>query len=114
MLDHAKEIVVKLGSLPLAIDQAGSYIAAHQISLSSYLLRYNNRRDVFSEKHLHETSDYSRGILTTWEISYDAIKSHNSLAATILDRCAFLGSENIIEHFLVMASKDKATGKFIF
>lgn len=95
-------LVEKLGYLPLAIDQAGAYVAARVIPLEKYLEIYEiNFRGVFSEKPSSSVWSYGdRSVFTTWEISFQAIKSENEEAADFLLLCSFLSNESIWEDML--------------
>jgi hypothetical protein len=63
-------ICSKLGFLPLAIDQAGAYIAAGGISLKEYLPLYEKHfAKVASEVPAEGVWEYEARVFTTWEVS---------------------------------------------
>ena len=84
--------------LPLAIEQAGAYIAARRLSFSKYLDEYMTHwKLIFGKKRRATVGDYPRTILVTWETSFKQIESHNPHAASLLLACAFLGHVGLPE-----------------
>ena len=71
----AVAIVRKLGALPLALDQAGSYISAMQISFNKYLLRFDGAfAKVTARKPPTAVWQYQDDtVFTTWEVSFNAL-----------------------------------------
>jgi hypothetical protein len=98
----AEEVAKRLGSLPLAIDQAGAYIAARQITFQKYLSLYErNFKNIMKEKLLSTAWAYrDKTIITTWEVSFEAIKAENEEAADLLLICAFISNQDIWEDML--------------
>lgn len=96
------ELTTKLGCLPLAIVQAGAYVAVRQISLTKYLEIYEKFfSNVFGEKPSNPTWTYGdRTVWTTWEISFQAIKEKNNDAAELLSLCSFFSNDDIGEDML--------------
>src|SRR5579859_6178232 len=95
----AFELLENLGYLPLAIDQAGAYIAVQQqqqFSSSSngpysrilirYLKLYDENKDILlRQKPPPSTWNYRNDtVFTTWEVSFQAIEQESSDAARIL------------------------------
>ena len=73
--DQAAKIVTALGCIPLAIDQAGAYIAQQNYDLEGYLKLYkNHHKDLLSDPGFMGASDYGSPIYGTWDISMEAIK----------------------------------------
>ncbi|KAJ7765877.1 hypothetical protein DFH07DRAFT_681361, partial [Mycena maculata] len=93
-METAAKIVKALWYLPLAIVQAGAFIAKSG-SLNSYLALYKqNRAQLLSEKPVQSHDDYEWTVYTTLQISFDQL----SLPAAILLRlCSFLHHERIAE-----------------
>lgn len=91
----------KLGYLPLAIDQAGAYIATREIPLQTYLGLYEgNFRRIFGERPNPLWSYRDQTVFTTWEISFQAIEEKNKESAELLSLCSFLHNEDIWEEML--------------
>ncbi|KAJ7494871.1 hypothetical protein B0H11DRAFT_920435 [Mycena galericulata] len=80
------EIVKALGYLPLAIIQAGAFIA--------------------NEKPTQSHDDYSWTVYTTWQISFQQLRQP---AATLLQLCSFLHHQGIYEGIFSGASMYKFT-----
>ena len=105
-INMALPIVKELGLLPLAIDQAGAYIASGECRIQDFLSTLKaHRRDLLQIDAYKGSSDYNRAVYATWELSYRAIdklanKDLNSDARTalqILHIFAFFHYENVME-----------------
>ncbi|KAI1322829.1 hypothetical protein F5Y16DRAFT_25171 [Xylariaceae sp. FL0255] len=105
----AGDLVDVLGRLPLAIDQAGSYIAEQAISFTTYLdLFESNKAQLLTNKPPKAVWSYEHSVFTTWEISYNQLNTLSPLSTMILDLCAFFQSDEIpIEIAIILAN---ATG----
>ena len=90
----AVAIVRKVGALPLALDQAGSYVSAMQIPFSKYLLRFEHSfAEVASKKPPEAVWQYRDDtVFTTWEISFNAL---GPAAQELLLLFGFLDNEGI-------------------
>ena len=72
----ASKIVLELGYILLAIDQAGAYLQACDIGLDDYLdLYYNHCRELMADSVFEGASNYGRSTYGTWEISMKEIES---------------------------------------
>ena len=83
---QACEIVTELFFFPLAIDQAGAYIASGATSIGDYLAKYSeHRKTLLSHSEFTGASKYNRTVYETWELSYKELqqraKSDDSLKA---------------------------------
>jgi hypothetical protein len=100
----AKEILEELGYLPLAIAQAGAYIAVRRFSnpMETYLSIYRtNARNLLAHMPAPATWNYRNDtVFTTWELSFAAIKEEMPTAADLLLLCGFLSKEDIWEDLL--------------
>ncbi|KAF8328016.1 hypothetical protein F5887DRAFT_1083470 [Amanita rubescens] len=115
--DIAKRIVLTLGCIPLAIDQAGSYIQACQCTLSDYLELYMTQKNqLLSDSGFKGASGYGHSAFSTWEISmkeieFRATDSENTQreaaqSALVLQRIfGFLHYENISEEIFRKAAE---------
>lgn len=110
----AADIVKKLGYLPLAIDQAGAYIATREIPLQTYLELYEgNSQRIFGERPQNPLWSYrDQTVFTTWEISFQAIEEKNKKSAELLLLCSFLHNEDIWEEMLRRGQKLTKNGMF--
>ena len=92
-------IVKKLGALPLALDQAGSYISSMQIAFSEYLPRFESAFAEIAAKKPSMAVWQSRDdtVFTTWEVSFNAL---GPAAQELLLLFGFLDNESIPEEML--------------
>ncbi len=89
-------LVEELGRLPLALDQAGAYIAEQGIDVETYLRLFNvNRNHVLGHKPPKAVWLYEETVYTTWELSYAKVKLLCPLAAKVLDISAYFQSDDI-------------------
>jgi hypothetical protein len=86
----ARALVGELGGLPLALHQAGSYVAENPIGLAEYLRLYQEHRSRLN--HLGSAPDYDLRVGTTWEVSFQMIPEN---AQTVLNVLAWLGPEMV-------------------
>ncbi len=99
----AREIVAELGGLPLALDQAGAYIAATQSSLSAYLrLLRSAPCTLLREGDPH--SGYPRSLVETFERAFEDLERVSGAALAVLTVCAYLAPEAIPEAFFCAGS----------
>ena len=63
----------ELGNLPLALEQAASYIDKSHISIAEYLKLFRTRRKELLNRTTPST-DYPKTIATTWVMTFEAIK----------------------------------------
>ncbi|HEY6541784.1 MAG TPA: NB-ARC domain-containing protein, partial [Ktedonobacteraceae bacterium] len=103
--EYEEAVVAKLyelmHGLPLALDQAASYIEETQCSAADYLALYLvqptrllNRLDSVN------TRDYPYSVATTWTLSFQRIAQSSPAAADLLSLCAFLHPDAIPIEFV--------------
>ena len=83
----------QLGHLPLAIEQAGAYIYAHQLPLGEYLPKYQSSFQAVMNKRPRGLGTYVDTVYTTWMISLNAIKAQSTAAAQLLILYGFLSND---------------------
>ena len=91
----ADDIANELKDLPLAIVQAGSFVAASAISLSEYLDEFKKNHKELLEFGLEEgkaAPDYPSTVATTLKMSFEQLRGPS---ADLLNVCAFLAPDNI-------------------
>ena len=107
---EGRTIVRELGCLPLAIDQAGSYIRSRRIPLQVFPGHYKSRK-AFVLSHTPQLWEYQRrlgeeehksslSVFTTWELSYEQIGNddeHRSQIGHVLTLSAFFDSTDVSE-----------------
>lgn len=98
----AKELVERLGFLPLAISQAGAYIFENIISISTYLAYFKMKQKELLSRNVTLLGDKHEAIYITWDINLQKIKSlkHGLQAISLLNLMAYLYSENIPKDLL--------------
>ncbi|KAF8153617.1 P-loop containing nucleoside triphosphate hydrolase protein, partial [Mycena galopus ATCC 62051] len=95
-------IEIALWYFPLAIIQAGAFIAKTG-DLSGYLQLYRgNRARLLKQKPGQSHDDYSWTVYTTWQISFDQL---SPAAAMLLQLCSFIHHQGISEQIFSNASK---------
>ena len=104
---EAMNLVQKLGYLPLAIEQASSYIRTKGISLSRYTILYEqNKSDALKhELPMSHKVYYEYTVATTWKISFDEVDNRNALASEILRLMAYLDGARIQKELLEVGGK---------
>lgn len=98
----AQELSHLMGSLPLALDQAGAYIESVDIDLLSYLEYYNDIRwrRALLEKRGEPTMYHPYPVATTWNDIFTTVRESNPAAYSLLLLCSFLHHEGIPEEVL--------------
>jgi tetratricopeptide (TPR) repeat protein len=94
---QARDIALQLGGLPLALDQAGTYIDETGCGLSGYLDLYRRHAPELLQRRGMLAFDYPKSVATTWVLSFDNIERANPAAAELLKFCAFLHPDVIPE-----------------
>jgi tetratricopeptide (TPR) repeat protein len=97
---RAKEIVVHLGGLPLALHQAAAYVEETGCGLLGYLDIYRNYAPKLLQRRGMLTFDYPESVATTWVLSFERIERANLAAAELLRFCAFLHADGIPEEVI--------------
>jgi tetratricopeptide (TPR) repeat protein len=94
---RAKEIAAQLQGLPLALDQAGSYIEETACGLLGYLNLYRDHAPKLLRRRGMLAFDYPASVATTWALSFERIEQAEPAAAELLRFCAFLHPDAIPE-----------------
>ena len=72
---EALKIVKELFCLPLAVDQAGAFIASGATNIEDYIAKYSQHRErLLSHTQCAGSSKYNRTVYGTWELSYKEIQ----------------------------------------
>jgi tetratricopeptide (TPR) repeat protein len=104
----AKQILQRLGNLPLAIDQAGAYMTARNLSPPAFLQQYDKRIEHYfgqtpkvwdyKRRASEETKAFPLSVRTTWEMSLEQIpdgEGRRESVEHLLALSAFLGGADI-------------------
>lgn len=96
---HAERIVQELGSLPLALDQAGAYIEETREGLRGYLELYRDQGiKLLQESGLRRS--HSTAVAKTFSLTFTQLKRSKPIAVDVLRLCAFLAPDAIPERLL--------------
>jgi tetratricopeptide (TPR) repeat protein len=115
----ASEIVKELFCLPLAVDQAGAYIACGATTIGDYLANYSeHRKTLLSHSEFTGASKYNRSVYGTLELSYKEIQKRaesddphkanaGNSAMLLLNLFPFFHHEGITEEIFSYAALQK-------
>ncbi|RYP70034.1 hypothetical protein DL771_005725 [Monosporascus sp. 5C6A] len=118
-VDVAAELVRVLDRIPLAISQAAAYIQMRtpRSSLTQYLAEFQKSEAKRVRLLSHDAGDLRRdlrqdggasnAILTTWQVSFDHIRSERPSAADLLSLMSFFDRQGIPESLLRPSSDTK-------
>jgi len=99
--DVAKKVSEEVDGLPLALDQAGAYIAEHRYSLSAYLDLYRVQHVEFLRRRGNAIFGHPASVYVTFELCFERIKQNNQAAAELLRFCAYLHPDTVLEDMIV-------------
>ena len=104
--DEIPELLDRLEHLPLALSQAGSYIAENSITISEYLQVYSHSETSRTELLTEDFTDPARDddaqnpIVSTYAVSFDQINRSNPVAADLLSYMACLDDQAVPKSLL--------------
>jgi transcriptional regulator with XRE-family HTH domain/tetratricopeptide (TPR) repeat protein len=96
----AQSIVDKMAGLPLALNQAGSYIEETGCGLTGYYNLLTQQQARILQATHQFLPDYHASVGATWALSLDKIRQSNPAAVELLYFCAFLNPDKIYEEFI--------------
>jgi tetratricopeptide (TPR) repeat protein len=73
--EDAKLLASDLGRLPLALEQAGAFIAKHRGSIQEYRTRWKQQEQKVLEWHDQRSMKYPASVATTWQTSFDQLSA---------------------------------------
>ena len=89
---------------------AGAYIICSAISIGAYLDTYKEHSKSLQEKSPTLSNYRNDTILTTWEISLNAVEQRNKRAVELLLMSGFLARDDIWLDLLNNGSEDEQQG----
>jgi DNA-binding SARP family transcriptional activator len=99
--DSAAILAHELGGLPLALAQAGCYVAHSALDLAAYLSLYRCRRaELHQQGH---APDYPATVATTWQLAFDQLSAP---ARALLNLLAWYAPDTIPLDRLLTADTD--------
>ncbi|KAF6808112.1 protein kinase subdomain-containing protein, partial [Colletotrichum sojae] len=120
---YSESVVRELGYLPLAIDQAGSYVSLHECTFGTYLAEFvKQRKDMLSDSSLYPGAfEHNPAVYGTFELSYEALekrsrestaKGHAALnALRVLNIFCFYHNENLTGQIIDRAATNSKVDK---
>lgn len=93
----AKDLVAIMGGLPLALDQARSYLEETGCSLSDYLRHYEEQRSRLLDRRGTIGEEHPQSVSATFMLASQRVADRHPLAADLLQVCALLHAEAIPE-----------------
>ena len=102
--DALNELVVELGCLPLALEQAGAHISSLHCPVNKYLEQYKLERiQLLSERHAIPSREYDSlnrlSVHTTWLLNFEYVRNskYGEIATRFVQAAAFLDPDEIHE-----------------
>ena len=99
----AEALATETGRLPLALEQAGAYIKESGIKLSDYLARFRKNRAEILKRG--KPADYPDTVATTWDLSFQAVRTKSPAGADLLVLCSFLAPDDIPRSMISRGAK---------
>lgn len=90
----AARLAEAVGHLPLALEQAASYIEATGISYAQFVHQFRRERLRLLERGAVATG-YPHTVATTWKVSLDRIRQTSPAASALVNLLAFVASDAI-------------------
>jgi hypothetical protein len=91
--EEADRVAEALGDLPLAVEQAGAWLAETGTSATDYVRQLaTESSQVLS---LNQPDDYPIPVAVTWRLAFDRLRAESPAAARLLQLCAFFAPEPI-------------------
>ncbi|RYP30977.1 hypothetical protein DL767_005984 [Monosporascus sp. MG133] len=114
--DEGTKLVKELEYMPLAISQAAAYIVqrAPRTSVRKYLEEFRKSERKRWGLLNHDAGDIRRdgsasnSVVTTWQISFDYIRSKRPSATDLLSLMSFFDNQGILEYLLRPIDQDES------
>lgn len=101
----ARRLAMLLGNLPLALDQAGSYIEETGCDLATYLHLYAEKKALLLNRRGVVTMGHDESVTTTIQRALDTIRQTSPAAIDLLKLCAYLHPEAIPEEIITSGAR---------
>ncbi|MCG7206826.1 FxSxx-COOH system tetratricopeptide repeat protein [Streptomyces arenae] len=95
---EADQVAEAVGDLPLAVEQAGAWLAETAMPTAEYLRRLTE--ETAAVMGLNQPSDYPDTVAATWNISIERLRERSPASVRLLQLCAFLAAEPISSELL--------------
>lgn len=90
---RAEELVDLLGNLPLALEQACSYVVQTGMGIADYLRLFDTRHEQLLLRGA--PSDHRDTVTTTWQLLFYRVRLTSKLAGLLLELTAFLSPDGV-------------------
>ncbi|WDF42807.1 FxSxx-COOH system tetratricopeptide repeat protein [Streptomyces sp. T12] len=97
-VEDADRVAAAVGDLPLALDQAGAWLAATGTSVDTYLAELEQQAELVLS--FSQPSNYPQPVAATWNVSIERLKERSPAAVRLLQLCAFFAAEPISRDLL--------------
>lgn len=97
--EEADQVATAVGDLPLAVEQAGAWLAETATPTAEYLRRLTEETAAVLALG-QQPSDYPETVAATWNISIERLKERSPAAVRLLQLCAFFAPEPISSDLL--------------
>ncbi|MCG8366679.1 MAG: FxSxx-COOH system tetratricopeptide repeat protein [Pseudanabaenales cyanobacterium] len=94
-IQAAKQLAVELGYLPLALEQAATYLVAKKARFQDYLVSYQKFRLKRLEKSKPKLGKYPDSVAKTWTLNFQEVEQIAPASADLLQVSAFLHPDAI-------------------
>ena len=91
----AEELAEALDGLPLALEQAGAFLAHQHLTIREYLDEFRKLKLELFDLQGPEEGTYEKTVASTWELSFQKVEHVSAAAAEALEACAFLAPQGI-------------------
>ncbi|MGW1764755.1 FxSxx-COOH system tetratricopeptide repeat protein [Streptomyces sp. NPDC002073] len=96
--EDADQVATAVGDLPLAVEQAGAWIAETATPVGSYLEQL--AQQAARVLGLNQPAGYPEPVAATWNVSIERLQSRSPAAVRLLQLCAFFAPEPISANLL--------------
>ncbi|WEH18237.1 FxSxx-COOH system tetratricopeptide repeat protein [Streptomyces sp. VNUA24] len=96
--EEADRVAEAVGDLPLAVEQAGAWLAETATPIEEYLRQLSEQTTGVLD--LNQASDYPETVAATWNISIARLRERSPASVRLLQLCAFMAPEPISSHLL--------------
>ncbi|MCX4973359.1 FxSxx-COOH system tetratricopeptide repeat protein [Streptomyces sp. NBC_00620] len=91
--EDADRVAAAVGDLPLAVDQAGAWLAETGTPVDTYLVELEQQAEQVLS--FGQPTNYPKPVAATWNLSIDRLKERSPAAVRLLQLCAFFAAEPI-------------------
>jgi len=98
--NKANEVVEELQHLPLAIEQAASYVRMVTQDFQVFLRDYRRRRAELHKWIGGDNRQYPHSLATAWSVSFEYLDQEFPVAGKLLQLLSFLNPDNILTEFI--------------